>query len=59
MAAEPLMDAHGTQGFRGTLVEKHWPRQTFNYKLVSAQKSFSTKFPNEALPSNFKIIKFS
>ncbi len=26
--------------------------------MVSTQKNFSNKFPNEALPSNFKIIKF-
>jgi hypothetical protein len=24
--AEPLEDAHGTLGFRGTLVEKHWTK---------------------------------
>ncbi len=26
MAAEPLRDAHGTPGFRGTPVEKHCPK---------------------------------
>jgi hypothetical protein len=26
MAAEPLMHTHGTQGFHGTPVEKHWVR---------------------------------
>jgi hypothetical protein len=25
--AEPLKDAHGTLGFRGTPVEKHWIRE--------------------------------
>jgi hypothetical protein len=34
MAAEPFMDAHGTQGFRGTPVEKHWSRLIYQTKFL-------------------------
>ncbi len=34
MAVEPLRDAHGTPGFRGTPVEKHRPNVIDDYVIT-------------------------
>jgi hypothetical protein len=58
--AEPLEDAHGTPGFRGTLVENHWPRPTKEFHQIKNKfnKDFLIKWRNIAV-KNLCLIDFN
>jgi hypothetical protein len=57
-AAEPLMDAHGTQGFHGTPVEKHWSKPR-NKRLKLLDRKKARKMPKQINPSlYFSLTRF-
>jgi len=52
-AAEPLADARGTKGFRGTPVEKHWLRPS---KSTFNAENFICSFPM-TVPIDFGAMR--
>jgi hypothetical protein len=53
--AEPLEDAHGTLGFRGTPVEKHWLNQ-YHLRLLPIVLSRWHKLPIPSEADAYLIV---